>query len=124
MGKYVTLISESLTKALSFGPLLSVRKRVWPTFIWACLIFVRTKKGFGPLFLGFGPLLFSKPGQLKPSNCNGSSRFGPLSHFFLLLIVIKKIINIYNRANKTGLLAQDILRRIFQCYVPWMIERF
>jgi hypothetical protein len=87
-----------------FGPFLF-------GFCNICVRFVETKNGFGPLFLGFGPLLKSKPGQLKPSNCNGLRHFGPLSHFFLLLIVIKKLINIYNRANKSGFLAQAILRR-------------
>jgi hypothetical protein len=84
-----------------FGPFLF-------GFCDICVRFVETKIGFGPKKVGFGPVSFSKVGQLKPSDCNGFSRFGPLSHFFLLLIVIKKLINIYNRANKSGLLAQAI----------------
>ena len=82
-----------------FGPFCNIEKRVWPTFIWVCLIFVRTFENFGPLFLTFGPLLFSKPGQRKRGNTNVCRHRGPLSHFFLLLNVIKNIINIYNRAN-------------------------
>ena len=87
--KKVALIA-GLTRPFLFGPLCNVEKRVWPTFIWVCLIFIRTFENFGPLFLTFGPLLFSKPGQRKRGNTNVCRHRGPLSHFFLLLNVIKK----------------------------------
>jgi hypothetical protein len=73
---------------LGFGPLLR----------WAGAIFgvrVRTKMHFGPLFVGFGPLLKMKPGQRKPSVYAGLRAFGPLSHIFFYLNTIKKLINIY-----------------------------
>jgi hypothetical protein len=67
------LIFENGFGPLLFGPMLE---------------FVRTEKYFGPLFLTFGPLLFSKPGQRKRGNTNVCGHRGPLSHFFLLLNVI------------------------------------
>jgi hypothetical protein len=61
---------------------------------------------FDPLFLGFDPLLKTKVGHEKPSIYAGFRHFGPLSHFFFYLIAIKSLININNRAIKSGFLGQ------------------
>jgi hypothetical protein len=64
------------------------------------ILFVEVIKS--PEKVGFCPLLFQKWAALKISNCNDCRVLCPLSHFFLLFNVIKKLILYINKANKSG----------------------
>lgn len=61
-------------------------------FFWVFCFVIETKNDFGPKKVVFGPLLKSKVSHKKPSKNAGLRAFGPLSHFFFLLVAKKKLI--------------------------------
>lgn len=63
-------------------------------------------KSILPTFVVFCPLSKWKTGLKKPSIYAGLRTFCPLSHFFLLFNMNKKIIKIYKLAKKSGLLTE------------------
>lgn len=65
-----------------------------------------------PAFCGFKPTFKNVFGHEKLSVYAGLRVFSPLSHFFLLLIVIKSLSNIINKKIKVGFWPQpDSLHR-------------
>ena len=67
---------------------------------------------FLPTFVVFCPLPKRETGLKKPSIYAGLRVFCPLSHFFLLINMNKKIIKIYKVAKKSGLLTKAIFLAI------------
>ena len=64
--------------------------------------------GFWPTFSGFWPTFKMKLGNEKASVYAGLRGFGPLTHFYFYLIVIKSLIYIKELAQKSGFLGQSI----------------
>ena len=82
-GKIIGRIVIRACEPFSFWPTFVRTKMGLAHFYLGSLDICPDEKRFWPTFFGLWPVFILKMAQLKPSNCNGSSRFGPLSHFFL-----------------------------------------